>query len=188
MADPRPASGGSAPGRGRSSSLSCSRCCSFCADRRRASVLGQDHARDLDGRALVVALQRLSRQLCRGSGQPGRPPVLRQHAAGDLARHCRFNHTWRSGGYVFAKLPFRGSNALFLVVVAGMFFPPQVILVPLFRLFNGLGLIDTLWPVIIVHSALGLPICVLMMRNFLPPFRTPCAKPRSWRARTNGRF
>lgn len=69
-------------------------------------------------------------------------------------------------GYVFAKLPFRGSNALFLVIVAGMFFPPQVILVPLFRLFNGLGLIDTLWPVIIVHSALGIPISVLMMRNF----------------------
>jgi len=69
-------------------------------------------------------------------------------------------------GYVFAKLPFRGSNALFLGIVAGMFFPPQVILVPLFRLFNGLGLIDTLWPVIIVHSALGIPICVLMMRNF----------------------
>lgn len=69
-------------------------------------------------------------------------------------------------GYVFAKLPFRGSNALFLVIVAGMFFPPQVILVPLFRLFNALGLIDTLWPVIIVHSALGLPICALMMRNF----------------------
>ena len=69
-------------------------------------------------------------------------------------------------GYVFAKLPFRGSNLLFLVIVSGMFFPPQVILVPLFRLFNGLGLIDTLWPVIIVHSALGLPICVLLMRNF----------------------
>lgn len=69
-------------------------------------------------------------------------------------------------GYVFAKLPFRGSNALFLVLVAGMFFPPQVILVPLFRLFNGFGLIDTLYPVIIVHTALGIPICTLMMRNF----------------------
>lgn len=69
-------------------------------------------------------------------------------------------------GYVFAKLPFRGSNALFLAVIAGMFFPPQVILVPLFRLFNGLGLIDTLWPVFIVHTALGIPICTLLMRNF----------------------
>ncbi|MBW7922639.1 MAG: carbohydrate ABC transporter permease [Rubellimicrobium sp.] len=69
-------------------------------------------------------------------------------------------------GYVFAKLPFRGSNALFLVLVAGMFFPPQAILVPLFRMFNAVGLIDTLWPVIVVHTALGIPICTLLMRNF----------------------
>ncbi len=69
-------------------------------------------------------------------------------------------------GYVFAKLPFRGSGVVFLILVAGMFFPPQVILVPLFRLFNGLGLIDTLWPIFIIHTALGIPICTLLMRNF----------------------
>ncbi|GAB4518751.1 MAG: carbohydrate ABC transporter permease [Roseibium sp.] len=69
-------------------------------------------------------------------------------------------------GYTFAKLPFRGSNLLFLFIIAGMFFPPQVILVPLFRLFNGLGLIDTLWPIGLVHTALGIPICTLLMRNF----------------------
>lgn len=69
-------------------------------------------------------------------------------------------------GYVFAKLPFRGSEMLFLVIVAGMFFPPQVILIPLYRLFNTLGLIDTLWPVIFVHVAMGIPICTLLMRNF----------------------
>jgi len=69
-------------------------------------------------------------------------------------------------GYVFAKLPFCGSEALFLVIIAGMFFPPQVILIPLYRLFNAVGLIDTLWPVIFVHIAMGLPICTLLMRNF----------------------
>ena len=69
-------------------------------------------------------------------------------------------------GYTFAKLPFRGSNILFLTIVAGMFFPPQVILVPLFRLFNNVGLIDTLWPIFMVHTALGIPICTLLMRNF----------------------
>ncbi len=69
-------------------------------------------------------------------------------------------------GYVFAKLPFRGAGILFLAIVAGMFFPPQVILVPLFRLFNGVGLIDTLWPIFLVHTALGIPICTLLMRNF----------------------
>ncbi len=69
-------------------------------------------------------------------------------------------------GYVFAKLPFRGSNMLFLAIVAGMFFPPQVILIPLFRMFNTMGLIDTLWPIFLVHTALGIPICTLLLRNF----------------------
>lgn len=69
-------------------------------------------------------------------------------------------------GYVFAKLPFRGSELLFLAIVAGMFFPPQVILIPLYRLFNAVGLIDTLYPVILIHVAMGIPICTLLMRNF----------------------
>ncbi|MFO1352934.1 MAG: carbohydrate ABC transporter permease [Gammaproteobacteria bacterium] len=69
-------------------------------------------------------------------------------------------------GYVFAKLPFRGSEWLFLAIVAGMFFPPQIVLIPLFRLFNRLGLLDTLWPMIIVHTAMGIPICTLLLRNF----------------------
>ena len=47
-----------------------------------------------------------------------------------------------------------------------MFFPPQIILIPLFRMFSGLGLLDTLWPMIIVHIAMGIPICTLLMRNF----------------------
>ena len=70
-------------------------------------------------------------------------------------------------GYVFAKLPFRGSNLLFLVIVSGMFFPPQVILIPLFRLFNAMELIDTLYPIVIIHTAMGIPICTLLMRKLL---------------------
>lgn len=69
-------------------------------------------------------------------------------------------------GYVFSQLPFRGSEALFILIVAGMFFPPQIVLVPLFRLFNTVGLYNTLWPMIIVHVAFGLPICTLITRNF----------------------
>ncbi|AEV36469.1 ABC sugar transporter inner membrane binding protein [Pseudovibrio sp. FO-BEG1] len=76
-------------------------------------------------------------------------------------------------GYVFAKLPFKGSDLVFLLVVSGMFFPPQVILIPLFRLFNLMGLIDTLWPMIIVHTALGIPICTLLMRNFFATVPNP---------------
>jgi multiple sugar transport system permease protein len=69
-------------------------------------------------------------------------------------------------GYTLSKLKFRGSELVFLYFVAGLFFPPQIILIPLFRLFNDVGLYDTLWPMIIVHTAMGIPICTLVLKNF----------------------
>jgi ABC-type glycerol-3-phosphate transport system permease component len=69
-------------------------------------------------------------------------------------------------GYVFSKLPFRGSEQLFIFVLAGMFFPPQIVLIPLFRFYNAIHIYDTLWPMILTHTAFGIPICTLVMRNF----------------------
>ena len=69
-------------------------------------------------------------------------------------------------GYVFSKLPFKGSEIVFMIVLSGMFFPPQIVLIPLYRFFNAVNLYDTLWPMIITHAAFGLPICTLIMRNF----------------------
>jgi len=69
-------------------------------------------------------------------------------------------------GYVFSKLPIKGSELLFIFVLAGMFFPPQIVLVPLFKFYNSVNLYDTLWPMIITHCGFGLPICTLIMRNF----------------------
>jgi multiple sugar transport system permease protein len=69
-------------------------------------------------------------------------------------------------GYVFSKLPFMGSEKLFVFVLAGLFFPPQIVLIPLFKFFNSIQVYDTLWPMIITHTAFGLPICTLIMRNF----------------------
>lgn len=37
-------------------------------------------------------------------------------------------------GYVFARIPFRGSNALFMLILVGMMIPAQVTLIPVFRL------------------------------------------------------
>jgi multiple sugar transport system permease protein len=69
-------------------------------------------------------------------------------------------------GYVFSKLPFKGSEKLFIFVLAGLFFPPQIVLIPLFKFYNTINVYDTLWPMIITHTAFGLPICTLIMRNF----------------------
>ena len=69
-------------------------------------------------------------------------------------------------GYGLGKYRFRFDGLLFIFIVAGMFLPPQIALIPVFRLMNDIGLYDTLWAVIIIHTAFGIPICTLVMRNF----------------------
>ena len=80
-------------------------------------------------------------------------------------------------GYVFTTLKFPAAELLFLLVIAGMFFPPQAMLIPLFRLFNSpieiAGfpvlpiLYDSVYPMIIIHMSLGLAITTLLLRNFM---------------------
>ena len=69
-------------------------------------------------------------------------------------------------GYALAKFRPRGGILIQLVIVSGLFVPPQVLLVPLFTLFRDLDLLNTLWPMILIHSAVGFSICTLVMRNF----------------------
>ncbi len=88
-------------------------------------------------------------------------------------------------GYTLAKLSFRGSDILFVFLVSGLFFPPQIVMIPLFRMFNSAGLYDTLWPMIIVHAGFGIPICTLVLKNFFATIPTairglPRTRCRCW--------
>lgn len=49
-------------------------------------------------------------------------------------------------GYAFARLRFRGRDALFLVVLSAMLLPPQVTMIPQFLLFRELGWLDSALP------------------------------------------
>lgn len=70
-------------------------------------------------------------------------------------------------GYAFARIHFPGSNALFVVVLAGMLVPSEVTIVPLFKMVNSLGLIDTHWPLIVI-PIFGAPsvLATFIMRQF----------------------
>ncbi|MET8700737.1 carbohydrate ABC transporter permease [Kitasatospora sp. NPDC058032] len=70
-------------------------------------------------------------------------------------------------GYAFARIKFRGQNALFLVVLVGLLIPSEVTIVPLFQMFNDLGLVDTHWPLILV-PIFGAPsvMATFIMRQF----------------------
>lgn len=85
-------------------------------------------------------------------------------------------------GFVFARIPFRGRGALFIVILIGMMIPPQVTLIPVFTLLrsvpfaggnnwlgqNGSGLLNT-------HIGLILPFIagsfgVFLCRQFYLDF------------------
>lgn len=70
-------------------------------------------------------------------------------------------------GYGFARIRFRGSNLLFLVVLAGLLVPIEVTIVPMFRAATAMGLYDTHWPLIII-PIFGAPsvLATFIMRQF----------------------
>ena len=49
--------------------------------------------------------------------------------------------------FALSRLRFRGKRAVFLVVLAGIVIPGQVLIVPWFREFDALGLLNTWWAV-----------------------------------------
>jgi glucose/mannose transport system permease protein len=69
-------------------------------------------------------------------------------------------------GFVLAKLPFRGANTLFAVMLLGMFIPYQVILVPLVRFLQTVDLYGTIGGLVVVHVIYGIPITTLIFRNY----------------------
>jgi multiple sugar transport system permease protein len=70
-------------------------------------------------------------------------------------------------GYAFARIRFRGQNALFLLVLTGLLVPSEVTIVPLFQMFQRWHMIDTHWPLILV-PIFGAPsvLATFIMRQF----------------------
>ena len=69
-------------------------------------------------------------------------------------------------GYAFAWLEFPGRDWLFLVVIGLLVVPIQMALIPIFSLYNDLGLFDTVLGLILFHTAFGLPFAIFLLRNF----------------------
>jgi alpha-glucoside transport system permease protein len=69
-------------------------------------------------------------------------------------------------GYAFAWLEFPGRDWLFIVVIGLLVVPLQMALIPIFRLYNDLGLYDTVFGLILFHTAFGLPFAIFLLRNF----------------------
>ncbi|MGW4210463.1 carbohydrate ABC transporter permease [Lentzea sp. NPDC004789] len=75
-------------------------------------------------------------------------------------------------GFALARLTFRGSSTLFLGVLAALFVPFQVIMVPLARIMADTGLIDTYPGLVLAYVAQFLPFTIFLLTSYystVPP-------------------
>jgi ABC-type glycerol-3-phosphate transport system permease component len=65
----------------------------------------------------------------------------------------------------FARLRARGRDLLFLLLLATLMIPREVTIVPRFLLFSQLGLVNTLWP-LILPAWFGYAFFIFLLRQF----------------------
>ncbi|MET4590662.1 carbohydrate ABC transporter permease [Arthrobacter sp. 754] len=71
-----------------------------------------------------------------------------------------------AAGYALEVLVWRGRKGTLLYILAGIMVPGQMILVPLFTVYFKAGLTDSLWPLIITYTVMGLPLTTFLMAAY----------------------
>jgi multiple sugar transport system permease protein len=72
----------------------------------------------------------------------------------------------------FSRYDFRFKTGIAFVLLLTQFFPLVIVLVPLFRVLVGIGLVDNLWGLIVVYTAVNTPFATFLMKSFfdaIPP-------------------
>jgi alpha-glucoside transport system permease protein len=69
-------------------------------------------------------------------------------------------------GYALAWLDFPGRDWVFIGVIGLLVVPLQMALIPMFTIYDKLGIFDTVISIILFHVAFGLPFAVFLLRNF----------------------
>ena len=69
--------------------------------------------------------------------------------------------------YAFAWMDFPGRTLLFAVVVGLMVVPLQMTLIPILRIYTGIGITGTFPGVWLAHTGFGLPLAVYLLRNYM---------------------
>ncbi|MCW5858387.1 MAG: carbohydrate ABC transporter permease [Caldilineales bacterium] len=67
--------------------------------------------------------------------------------------------------YALARFRFRANLWIYFLFVAGTMLPFQILMLPVFRLTNKLGLYDTYGSLILIHTAFQIGFCTFVLRN-----------------------
>jgi ABC-type sugar transport system, permease component len=71
-----------------------------------------------------------------------------------------------AAGFALEVMVWKGRNGVLLTFLAGIMIPGQMILLPLFTAFFNLRFSGSLLPLIIIYTAIGMPLTVFMMATY----------------------
>jgi alpha-glucoside transport system permease protein len=69
-------------------------------------------------------------------------------------------------GYALAWLDFPGRDWVFIGIIGLLVVPLQMALIPMFKLYDLVGISGTTFSIILFHVAFGLPFAIFLLRNF----------------------
>ncbi|SLN19664.1 L-arabinose transport system permease protein AraQ [Aquimixticola soesokkakensis] len=69
-------------------------------------------------------------------------------------------------GYALVNWRFKGSEIFFTILIFGAFIPYQVMIYPIVIILRELGLMGSVWGLVMVHTIFGMPILTLLFRNY----------------------
>ena len=69
--------------------------------------------------------------------------------------------------YAFAVRRFRGSTALFALLMVGLTVPLDILIIPLYYEMLDFHILNTLWALILPQVAMSLPFGILLLRAFI---------------------
>lgn len=69
--------------------------------------------------------------------------------------------------FALARYKFKLNLPIYFMFIAGTMLPFQILLLPVFRLTNELGLYNSYWALILIHTSFQLGFCTFVLRNFM---------------------
>ncbi len=71
-----------------------------------------------------------------------------------------------ANGFVLSRWRFPGADAVFTLILFGMFIPYQAVMIPLREIVTTIGVPPGIPTLTLVHVIYGIPICTLIFRNY----------------------
>ena len=69
--------------------------------------------------------------------------------------------------YAFSRFHIRGFAFLLVAIILAQMFPIATIIIPIFKMVRGLGLLNTYWALIIAYLTITLPVAIWMLIGFI---------------------